>query len=75
MYKYRKEFGYEEVKQLPQGLQGMTAFLFAVGVLKHKEEDGQKISDGAGVSKDMRPACADNLQLDSAGKDSFSPVR
>ncbi len=63
MYKYRKEFGYEEVKQLPQGLRGMAAFLFAVGVLKHKEKDGEKVSDGSGISRDMRLARADNLQL------------
>lgn len=63
--KYREEFGYGEVRQLPQDLQGPVAFLFAVGVLKHKEEHGE-ISDSEGNSGDMRLACADNLQLDSA---------
>ncbi len=65
--KYREEFGYEEVKRLPADLQGVTAFLFAVGALKHKEEHGEKVSDGCRVSGDMRIARADNLQLGSTG--------
>ena len=65
--KYREEFGFVEVKQSPVELQNEIAFLFAVGVLKHKEGHEQKVSDGPGIGGDMRLARADNLQLGSAG--------